>query len=261
MEKIVLIGAGNLAFHLGQCLHQAGIEVIQVYSRKITKARKLSKLIQSTAINRLEQLSPEGDLYILAVSDTAIGEVAQRIAAVIPSDKLVVHTSGATPSTVLKNDFKRYGIFYPLQSFSISRKVDFQQLPICIDAYRKRDQKILTKLAKRISSNVHFITDEQRAILHVAAVFVNNFSNHLFNIGAQISQQEGLDFDLLKPLILETVAKIQDSAPEKMQTGPAIRGDQLTLKRHLEYLEKFPQYAAIYQLMSHSINPKLKKEI
>ncbi len=253
MEKIVILGAGNLAFHLAQRLQDQGLQILQIYSRKITKARRLAKLVQANATKQLTEIDRTAELYIIAVADNAIGEVAQQIALQLPQTTLVVHTSGATPSTVLRPHFKRYGIFYPLQSFSIARPVDFEQLPICIDAKTKRDQKLLVNLATRICPNVHLINDEQRAVLHVAAVFVNNFTNHLFDIGQQIVAEQSIDFALLKPLIAETAAKVQDNLPTKMQTGPAVRNDQKTIARHLAYLEKFPAYAAIYQLLSQSI--------
>lgn len=251
-SQIVLIGAGNVAYHLGHRFHQQGLDVLQVFSRKKTKANKLAKQIKTKAITDLQQLDKNGDIYIIAVHDSAIALVAQQIKKLIPN-KLVVHTSGATPSTVLKPFFKNYGIFYPLQTFSISRKVDFDNIPICIDSSRKKNREQLTHLAKSISQKAYHINDQQRAILHVAAVFVNNFSNHLFHIGQNIVDQENISFDLLRPLILETALKVQDQDASKMQTGPAIRGDDTTINRHLDYLDKHPHYKELYQLLTSSI--------
>ncbi|MFT6320196.1 MAG: putative short-subunit dehydrogenase-like oxidoreductase (DUF2520 family) [Granulosicoccus sp.] len=260
--KIILIGAGNVGFHLGKKLHEIGLEIEQVYSRKITKAKRLGKIIKCEAIQNLDDISTEADLYILAVPDSAIEKVAADLSTRIPSSKLVVHTSGATPSMVLKPYFKNYGIFYPLQTFSIGREVDFANIPICIDSNLKKHRILLEKLGKRISQNVHQINDRERAILHVAAVFVNNFSNNLFTIGEKITSTEHLPFDILKPLIKETVDKITQHAPSEMQTGPAKRGDEITIQLHLKYLEKnFPEFIEVYQTMTQNINTKFSKKL
>jgi len=255
--KIVLLGSGNVGFHLGKKLHEVDVEIVQVYSRKISKAKRLAKILKSEATQKIENISTTADLYILAVPDSAIEKVAADLAKIIPPTKLVVHTSGATPSTVLKPYFKNYGIFYPLQTFSIARKIDFENIPICVDSNLKKHRTLLEKLGKQISQSVHQINDKERAILHVAAVFVNNFSNNLFTIGEKITSTENLPFDILKPLIKETVDKIANHSPSKMQTGPANRGDQITIDLHLKYLEKnFPEFIEVYQTMTQSINPK-----
>lgn len=258
--KIVLIGAGNVGFHLGKKLHDSGLEIEQVYSRKISKAKRLAKIIKCQAIKNLDDISIDAELYILAVPDSAIEKVVSDLSNKIPNSKLVVHTSGATPSTVLKPYFKNYGIFYPLQTFSIGREVDFANIPICVDSNLKKHRTLLEKLGKRISLKVYQINDRERAILHVAAVFVNNFSNNLFTIGEKITSTENLPFDILKPLIKETVDKISQHSPTEMQTGPAKRGDHTTIDLHIKYLEKkFPEFIEVYQTITKNINPKFQK--
>ncbi|MEM6966335.1 MAG: Rossmann-like and DUF2520 domain-containing protein [Bacteroidota bacterium] len=253
--RVIMIGAGNVGFHLGKKLYDAGISISQVYSRAASKAERLANICGCDFTHQLTAISTEGNLYLLAVPDQVIGDVAKKLAAIIPPSKLVVHTSGATPSTVLKTHFQHYGIFYPLQSFSLGRAVDFNQIPICIDANAEQHRIFLEKIAQRISRNVHTINDRERAILHVAAVFVNNFSNHLFTIGEKITTKENLPFDILKPLIQETVNKIQNISPSEMQTGPAQRGDQITIQQHLNYLEKqFPELVDLYTQMTQRIN-------
>ena len=252
--QIVLLGAGNVGFHLGKKMNEVGLSVIQIYSRKLSTAKRLGKITGSAVTHKISEILPQADLYILAVPDSAIEKIAAELSEVIPAKKLVVHTSGATPSTVLKPYFKNYGIFYPLQTFSIARSVDFTNLPICVDSNLKKNRQLLFDLALQISDNVNFINDRERAILHVAAVFVNNFSNNLFTIGEKITSQENLSFDILKPLIQETVDKIKNHSSAKMQTGPAKRNDQITIQRHLDYLEKnFPEFVAVYQTMTRSI--------
>ncbi|MFK7770760.1 MAG: Rossmann-like and DUF2520 domain-containing protein [Saprospiraceae bacterium] len=259
--KIVILGAGNVGFHLGKKLHDVGLKIIQVYSRKISKAKRLGKIIKCQSIQNLDDISMDGNLYILAVPDSAIEKVAADLSKKIPNTKLVVHTSGATPSTVLKPYFKTYGIFYPLQTFSFAREVYFDNIPICIDSNLKKHRTLLEKLGKCLSQNVHQINDRERAILHVAAVFVNNFSNNLFTIGEKITSTENLPFDILKPLIKETVEKITQHSPSQMQTGPAKRGDDITIELHLKYLENnFPEFIEVYQTMTQNINSNFSKK-
>jgi len=256
-QTICLIGAGNVGYHLANTFHESGIIINQIFSRKKTKAKRLAKKVGAEGINDLAQIHAGSDIYIIAVKDDAIAEVAENLTKVInKKTKLVVHTSGATPSTLLKKYFKQYGVFYPLQSFSQSLQVDFRQIPICIDSNRKANRLVLTKLGQQISDSVQRIDDQERAILHVAGVLVNNFSNHLYAQAAQICESENINFDLLKPLIKETVKKIENDPPSKMQTGPAIRNDLSTIDRHLAYLEKFPDIRHSYRLLSQLISKK-----
>lgn len=256
LPKVVLIGAGRLATHLGLRLKEMEVPVVQVFSRTKRKAQALSKELSCVATNDLKKISTKGDLYIVAVHDNAIGVVSEQLARRKSlRDKLFVHTSGATPSVVFKPHFKHYGVFYPLQTFSSNRMVDFSQIPICVDAKYVKDRKALTKLAQLLSDKVYPINDEQRAILHVAAVFVNNFSNHMFTVAAKIAGDNDLPFDLLRPLLLETASKVQSNRPSAMQTGPAVRKDASTINQHLEYLEAhYPSYAVLYRLLSESIS-------
>lgn len=252
LPSIVLIGAGNVAHHLGHRFQEMGIPVLEVFSRKITKARKLAKAIGASATNQLSAISKTADLYILAVHDDAIEAVARQLP-LSPTTGLVVHTSGAMPSKVLKPFFKNYGCFYPLQTFSIQKAVDFEVLPLCIFSPQQRNRQKLTKVAKAICPNVYTIDDAQKSVLHVAAVFVNNFTNHLCYIAKEITDQQGIDFDILKPLLNETASKLAKYAPKEMQTGPAIRGDQQTMNKHLQLLESHPEWAQLYKLLSQSI--------
>lgn len=257
IRSVVLIGAGNVGHHLGLQLKRRGLEVRQVFSRRKRRAQRLAKQVEAEAINDLECVDLAADIYILAVHDGGIEEVCRRLPMEVKSSKLVVHTSGATPSKVFQSHCKRYGVFYPLQTFSIDRALDFSIIPICTHANWKKDREALQALGQQLSDSSFEINDEQRAILHVAAVFVNNFSNHLFQIGDQITQAEGIPFSLLLPLIQETAAKVQFHAPKDMQTGPALRGDLNTLQKHLSYLERYPDLEKIYRQLSKSIQPKL----
>ncbi|MEL6926830.1 MAG: Rossmann-like and DUF2520 domain-containing protein, partial [Bacteroidota bacterium] len=243
---------GNVGHHMAMAFHESGIPIQQIFSRKKKKAKALAQLVNARPLHHLEELAPTADLYLLAVRDDAIESVAQQILSTSPdmANKLVAHTSGAVPGKVLQPYFKNYGVFYPLQSLSIDREVDFRQIPLCIDAAVSDAAKTLYQLAGRLSDRVAYVTDDDRKKLHVAAVLVNNFTNLLYTQAAVICEQEGLDFDLLKPLISETAAKIQQHDPTKMQTGPAARGDLKTIERHLRYLKKFPDIRSSYQLLS-----------
>lgn len=251
--SITLIGAGNLGYHLGRRLHATGAEIRQVFSREAAKAQELARATGAQPVSQLEEVKAGAGLYILAVSDGAIDQVAATLQQHLPANSAVVHTSGATPSTVLAPHFPKHGIFYPLQTFSRNREPDFSSIPICVFSPDEELERQLAALGRQLSQSVHRIDDGQRAILHVAAVFVNNFTNHLFHIGHNILEEEKLPFELLLPLIRETVDKIETNRPEDMQTGPARRNDQETINRHLAYLKKFPNFAEVYRALTKNI--------
>lgn len=253
MKNIVLIGAGNVGFHLGQRLFEKGINILQVFSRTFSKAQYLAKQINSQPINDLTKINSNAEGYILAIKDDALSDVAQQLSRFNLNHAILAHTSGATPSSIFKPYFQNHGVFYPLQTFSVKRPANFDTLPMCIDGSNPQTKANLMILAKAICPNIYAIDDQQRAILHVAAVFVNNFTNHLFAIGENIVGKEQLPFELLKPLIQETVSKIANHPAKSMQTGPAIRKDNQTIQRHLAFLERYPDYRNIYQLLTKSI--------
>ena len=255
IQQVSMIGAGNVAHHMSLALHQAGVRIVQVYSRNIEKAKALGDLVSAGALNDPALLKPV-DLVIVAVSDQAIPEVITMLSRFLPADSLVVHTSGATPSALIASHFSRYGVFYPPQTFSIHREVSFREVPICIHAGNETDMHELELLGKRIGGSVHQLDDSQRQWLHLTAVVVNNFPNHLYAIAEQVLKDHGLPFDLLKPLILETARKVQDHSPADMQTGPARRGDQATIDSHLHLLEVYPQLKEVYETLTESIGKR-----
>ena len=249
-QKIVIIGAGNLATQLGSTLYQAGYSILQVYSPTKKSAATLAKKINATAINDLKKLDPSASLYIISIKDDAIAAFAKELKL---TDQVVVHTSGTVDAAILKNSSENYGVFYPLQTFSKSKPVDFSNIPVCIESVNKATAKVLQRMAKSISNNVQEISGEQRKILHLSAVFACNFSNHMYTIAASILSHHRLSFDLLKPLIAETAEKIKLNDPAKMQTGPAIRKDVKTMQAHLKLLGRDNELKTIYKLVSEHI--------
>jgi predicted short-subunit dehydrogenase-like oxidoreductase (DUF2520 family) len=251
MQKynIVLIGAGNVATQLGLTLEQAKHTILQVYSKHTSSASELAKKLKCSFTNSFDELAPNADIYIISVKDDAISGVAGHLHL---KNKIVVHTSGSIYMDTIKNCSKNYGVFYPLQTFSKTKNSDFKNVPICLEASNKNTFKTLEVLAKSISNNVNKISSEQRATIHFAAVFACNFTNHFYAIADDILTSNKLSFDILKPLITETAAKIQNNPPREMQTGPAIRGDKKTMNKHLKMLTD-NNYKQLYKLISKSI--------
>ncbi|HEY9220881.1 MAG TPA: Rossmann-like and DUF2520 domain-containing protein [Lutibacter sp.] len=245
MINTVILGGGNVAWHLTNALLQnSEVNVVQVYNRSL---EKISCFKNNTSItNNLSELK-DADVYILAVSDNVISELSS---ALILKNKLVVHTSGSMAMDELKS-ISNKGVFYLLQTFSKERKIDFSTVPICIEAETDADLLLLETLAKSISKNCYQINSNQRKSLHLAAVFVNNFVNHLYQIGHEICEQNKVPFEILLPLILETANKITTLPPLEAQTGPAKRNDTKTIEKHTAMLTKNQQ--EIYTLLTKSI--------
>ena len=251
--KIVLLGAGNVGVHLGKHLFHLGYTIPVVYSRNIATANALALQINALAVNTLDAIPTNADLYLLAVADNAILKLANALAMRGINRGLVVHTSGGTPTEPLGAFFHNFGSFYPLQSFSKEKIPDWSSIPICIHANTTAGIQLLEQIAQKCSPHVHLINDEQRAALHVAAVFVNNFTNHLYHIGETITKNYQVDFNLLKPLINETVVKIAQHTPRSMQTGPAKRNDTKTIEKHLNMLHNHPDWQHLYKILTQSI--------
>ena len=227
MISIVIIGTGNVAYHLHKRFSQEeSISCTQISSRNIKTV-------------------PPADIAIIAVSDDAIVEVSKKVD--IP---LVAHTSGAQEIGILKNS-NRKAVFYPLQSFTKSKNVDFKEVPICLEANAEEDYQILENLAKTISNRVYRISSKQREMVHVAAVFANNFTNHMLKLSKHICDVNEIPFEVLQPLIQETFEKSKSLGPEQSQTGPAIRKDSKTIEKHVFLLPK--NLKKIYRVLTDSI--------
>jgi predicted short-subunit dehydrogenase-like oxidoreductase (DUF2520 family) len=248
--RIVLLGTGNLATRLGLALRAKEIEIIQVFGRSESVGIPLSKMLESSFTTSKNSIRTDADIYILAASEEAIPDILVNSPI---GNQLIVHTSGSVPMEILSTFSNNYGVFYPLQTLSKQREVDFSTIPICIEANNTDNLKKLHELANLISEQVFLIDSTKRLHLHLAAVFVCNFVNHLYSIGTHLLQDQNIDFDLLKPLILETAQKVMTLPPEEVQTGPAIRGNQPIQDLHQKMLEQHPEWQKIYKMISKDI--------
>jgi predicted short-subunit dehydrogenase-like oxidoreductase (DUF2520 family) len=253
MIDVLILGAGNLGYHLTkQLLNSTAINLVQVYNRSITKINYLKKTVPIT--NKLSDLK-EADIYILCVSDNAISELSKQINF---SNKLVIHTSGATTLHQIKST-KNKGVLYFPQSFSKAKKIDFSKIPVCIEASSKTSLSLLKKLAIEFSTQYYVIDSEQRKQLHLAAVFANNFVNHLLHNAALICENNHIPFKILTPIIKETFEKIEKMSPFDAQTGPAKRNDTNTIINHQKLLNGIP--LNIYTLLTQSIQETYGKKL
>ncbi len=254
-ENISFIGSGNLAWHLAPALDNAGFIVKEVYSRNARHAEALTgRLYQAEVKASLDFSTSPSSIFIVAVNDESISEIAREI--ILPDEAVFVHTSGSVPLTDLQfAATPNVGVFYPLQTFTKNKKIDFKQTPIFIESINYETEIVLMALAKAISNQVRKIGSEERKALHVAAVFASNFTNHMLTISKDIMQQNSLEYDWLKPLISETMNKSFQLGSGAAQTGPAKRGDLETLEKHLEFLKDDPSLVEVYKVMSqHIIN-------
>jgi predicted short-subunit dehydrogenase-like oxidoreductase (DUF2520 family) len=248
--RISIIGAGNVAWHLAKALRLAGETIVTVYNRSEDNGIELAKAVNASYINELSQIGQDIDLVILSVRDDAIPEIVSQLKL---SNTIVTHTSGSTGMEVLEGASNNIGVFYPFQTFTKAKEVNFKEIPFCIEGNSKETEQRLQNLAIKLSSNVQLVSSEQRKILHLAAIYTSNFANYLYTISESILTQHNLSFDLLKPLILETAQKVQAIAPKLAQTGPAKRNDLRIIEQHKKLLLFNPNYLEIYSLLTKGI--------
>lgn len=249
--KIALLGSGNVATHLSKAFIQAGHSILQVWSRNPKHATVLALEIGAESIQEISAIFPEVDIIIISVNDDGIESVALQIKPC--PHQLVLHTSGTTPLSILEKYTSNCGVLYPLQTFSKTVDVDFSNVPLCIEGANTIALTQIKNIAQQLSKNVNQINSQQRALLHVSAVFACNFTNYFYYIAQQILEDNNLNFDLLRPLIQETTVKVMLNTPFDVQTGPAKRNDRLTMEKHLTILETYPNWQDIYQKLSQDI--------
>jgi len=257
IQKITLIGAGNLATCLGKSLKKNGFEILQVYSRTEESAKTLAEKLNTKYTYNTNDIDLSADLIIISIKDDAIGEMIEKIKC---ENFKIVHTSGSVSMQILKTHSSCYGVFYPIMTLSKNRDIDFSDIPLCLEANSNDFLSELKEMAGRISSQVFEIHSKERKILHMAAVFANNFVNHFYDISENILKENGLSFDLLKPLITETASKIMEISPHDAQTGPAKRLDKSIINRHLKLLENNPKREKIYRFVTDSIISSYKEK-
>ncbi|HNW71094.1 MAG TPA: DUF2520 domain-containing protein [Bacteroidales bacterium] len=255
INDIVIIGAGNVATNMAAAFRNSGKNIRCVFSRNAEKARSLASLVDAPYTNKIAQLPRKADLFLIAVKDNAIDEVADQLSDV---SGIVVHTSGSVGISVFENKLQDYGILYPLMHLSKEILMDFEQIPLCIEANTPLNYDALYEFACAISHSVYPVTSAERKILHLSAVFASNFTNLNYIISEDILKKNNLSFNMLRPIIVETATKILRNSPSELQTGPAVREDQQVLGEHENMLNDFPQYQKIYTLLSELIIQKKK---
>lgn len=241
-----------MAWHMANALDASRHTILQVYSRNAETAQQLAQPCNAQVVNSINDLTVDVDVLLLCVGDDAIKEIAPQLK---HHRCLIAHTSGSVSMEALKDTSPFYGVFYPLQTFTKGKKVDFYQVPLCVEGNNSAAEKQLMALGDTISNKVQYINSEQRKYLHLAAVFANNFTNALYAEAAEILEQQGLNFDLLRPLILETAQKVQKLSPDEAQTGPAKRHDESTIAKHLQLLSDGDK-EKIYSLLTDIIKRK-----
>lgn len=271
--KIVLIGAGNLATHLGKALHAAGHDMLQVFSRTMQSAETLASLLDAEPLTDIAQVRDDADVYIFSVKDSALVQLvaqlcrheadglgedgavnALRKAKKGEHERVFLHTAGSMPMSVFKGMAQHYGVLYPMQTFSKQREVDFSIISCFVEANDEFAQKQIEGMAREISGRVYELSSEDRKYLHLSAVFACNFANHCYAISQELLEEHGIPFDVMLPLINETAAKVHEMKPKDAQTGPAVRYDENVIDKQSKLLENHPHFKKVYDSMSKSIH-------
>lgn len=251
--SIVFIGAGNLATNLAKTLYYKGFRIAQVYSRTEEAARTLAQAVEAAYTTDLSSVVADGQLYIVSLKDAALIELLPEIVAG-KEEALWVHTAGSISMDIWKGRVNRYGVFYPMQTFSKQRTVDFSRIPVFVESNSAEDTRFLKDIASVLSERVYEATSEQRKSLHLAAVFTCNFTNHMYALAAGLLNKYQLPFEVMLPLIDETAHKVHELEPRLAQTGPAVRYDKNVIDSHLQMLADEPQMQELYRLISESIH-------
>ena len=247
--KIVIIGAGNVATQLALRLSASKHKVVQIISKNISHAKILANQVDAEASDQLSEMYPNSDLILISVNDQSIETVVNKIK---PTKAIVVHTSGSTSIDILEK-FQNKGVFYPFQTFSKDKNVEWKTTPILIESGDEVVRNTLFSLADELSNEVVTANSERRLLMHISAVFACNFTNHLYTLSFKLLEEKGINPNLLLPLISETTDKLKYLSPFNSQTGPALRNDNIILSKHLDYLKNNHEVKVIYQLLSESI--------
>ena len=254
--RVVLIGAGRLATHLGPALKTAGHDVVQVYSRTMQSAESLAKLTGASAVTDINDVVSDADVYVCALKDSVLPSLLPQLCKG-REEAVFLHTAGSLPMTVFKGYAQRYGVLYPMQTFSKERQVDFSEIPCFIEADSQTTLSVVEALAGSVSRKVVYLSSDDRRYLHLSAVFACNFVNHCYDLAGELLREHGIAFDTLLPLIDETARKVHELSPREAQTGPAVRYDENVIKSQSNMLEG--RMKEIYDIMSESIHDERLK--
>ena len=255
--KIVFIGSGNLATQLGLALNEAGQQIVQVFSRTAEHASELAAKLGCAYTTSIDEISENADIYIISVKDDAIATLAEKVGRKA-QQAIIVHTAGSIAMQVLQPYAKRYGVLYPMQTFSKNKPVDFKPIPCFIEASDDATLSAIRTLAESVSQNVVPATSAQRKKLHLAAVLACNFTNHCYRLAEKVLEEEQMDFKLFLPLIDETARKVATLSPKQAQTGPMMRWDTGVMQMQMELLND-ERTRQIYKLMAESIHEDATK--
>jgi predicted short-subunit dehydrogenase-like oxidoreductase (DUF2520 family) len=256
VKSIVFIGSGNVATSLSLAL-QGEYKILQVYSKTLTHARKLARQLSCAYTNSLAHISLSADIYIIAVKDDAIETIAKQLRL---TGKMVIHTSGSTSIQVLRKISINYGVLWPLYSFKGNTGLA-SKIPFFIEGSDKKTEQLLLTIVKMLKGKPFILNSEKRAKVHMAAVFTNNFTNHIYAIAEFMCKEVKVPFEVMYPIALETIENIKYHSPAQLQTGPAIRNDKKILNRQLKLLAAYPEYKAIYKAFSKSIGKRGRKKL
>lgn len=254
--QISIIGAGNVATQLALALKKAGHNIVQIVNRSADSGDDLAATIGADFCSDFSKVA-DAEVYIVAVKDDVIAEVAEQLHL---KGKVIAHTSGTKSKYLLEKASYNFGIFYPLQTMTKSARVDFKQVPLLVEGINEHAEEVLKQLARTISQNVHVVDEQQRQWIHVAAVFANNFTNHLYGISESLLKENGLGFEILKPLIFQSIQNLGQYSPKDIQTGPAARQDWQVIDKHLSLLTDHSRLEQIYKILTDSIIASLQEE-
>ena len=257
MMKVTLIGAGNLATQLGKSLKKAGVIISQVYSRTEESARTLGELLEAEWLTDIKALRDEADIYIFSVKDSVLCELISEVCKG-RGDKLFLHTAGSMPMSCFEGKALRYGVFYPMQTFSKTKDVDFERIPVFIEGNSIETEDVIRSLTNKLTQRVIRLSSADRKYLHLAAVWACNFTNYCYTVASDILSEHDIPFDVMLPLINETTEKIQNICPKAAQTGPAVRGDKNVMSQQLELMSDREDLQELYKMLSKGINPLLE---
>lgn len=259
--KTVIIGSGNVATHLSLALKKAGQEITQVFSRTLSNANELALKVSCHATNRIEDIITDADIYIFSIKDDALREMAEAVAERLTNSNAVfIHTAGSMQLSIFEGLTPHYAVLYPMQTFSKSKEINFREVPCFVEFSNNYSQKIVLCLAEKITERIQEASSEKRRVMHLAAVFACNFTNHCYRLAEKFIEEQDIDFSLFIPLIQETSRKVTTMSPKKAQTGPMVRNDRNVMGKQLELI-KDERTRQIYRLMAESIYEDMNDNI